>query len=77
MNATSIIKQTQIKISQPIVIPTANANTNVSASASASTNMNQYSLKKNCFNPNKGSPPSSWNYRLMQRISEEIPIKSL
>lgn len=67
--------QTQIKISQPILIPTANATANTTANAT--TNVNQYSLKKNCFNPNKGSPPNSWNYRLMQRISDEIPIKSL
>jgi hypothetical protein len=59
--------QTQIKISQPILIPIANATVNV----------NQYSLKKNCFNPNKGSPPNSWNFRLMQRISDEVPVKSL
>jgi len=59
--------QTQIKISQPILIPIANATANV----------NQYSLKKNCFNPNKGSPPNSWNFRLMQRISDEVPVKSL
>lgn len=63
--------QTQIKISQPILIPTANT------TANATANVNQYSLKKNCFNPNKGSPPNSWNYRLMQRISDEIPMKSL
>ena len=67
--------QTQIKISQPILIPT--ANTTANATAIATTNANQYSLKKNCFNPNKGSPPNSWNYRLMQRISDEIPMKSL
>ena len=65
------IKQTQIKISQPILIPIANT------TANATANANQYSLKKNCFNPNKGSPPNSWNYRLMQRISDEIPMKSL
>jgi hypothetical protein len=63
--------QTQIKISQPILIPIANT------TANATTNVNQYSLKNNCFNPNKGSPPNSWNYRLMQRISDEVPVKSL
>ncbi len=63
--------QTQIKISQPILIPIANT------TANATTNVNQYSLKKNCFNPNKGSPPNSWNFRLMQRISDDVPVKSL
>jgi hypothetical protein len=67
--------QTQIKISQPILIPI--ANTTANATATATTNVNQYSLKKNCFNPNKGSPPNSWNFRLMQRISDEVPVKSL
>lgn len=57
--------QTKIKneISQPILIPTKNL--------SLSSNQKQYSLKQNCFNPNKASPPSSWNFRLMQRISEQ------
>ena len=69
--------QTQIKISQPILIPIANTTANATAIAIATTIVNQYSLKKNCFNPNKGSPPNSWNYRLMQRISGEFPMKSL
>jgi hypothetical protein len=57
--------QTKIKseISKPILIPTKNS--------SLSSNQKQYSLKQNCFNPNKASPPSSWNFRLMQRISEQ------
>ena len=28
----------------------------------------EYSLKQNFFDPNKGSPPNSWNNRLLQRI---------
>ena len=32
------------------------------------TSIHQYGLKQNSFNPNKASPPSSWNFRLMQRI---------
>jgi hypothetical protein len=52
-----------VKISQPILIP--------------SNDTNQYSLKQNCFNPNNASPPNSWNYRLMQRISDDVPARSL
>jgi len=63
--------QTNTTISQPIPIP---ANTNASRQE---TIIHQYSLKQGCFNPNNASPPSSWNYRLMQRISDEVPIKSL
>jgi len=61
-------KQKQISSSKPIDIPKTNTST-------------QYSLKQNCFNPNKASPPtSSWNNRLMQRItntSKMVPISSL
>jgi hypothetical protein len=61
-------KQKQISQSKPIDIPKTNAST-------------QYSLKQNCFNPNKASPPtSSWNNRLMQRITNTnkiVPISSL
>ena len=28
----------------------------------------QYDLKKNCFDPTKGSSPNSWRSRLMERI---------
>lgn len=28
----------------------------------------QYDLKKNCFDPTKGSTPNSWTSRLMERI---------
>jgi hypothetical protein len=28
----------------------------------------QYDLKKNCFDPTKGSSPNSWTSRLMERI---------
>ena len=29
----------------------------------------EYCLKQNFFNPNKCSPPNSWNERLMQRLA--------
>jgi hypothetical protein len=29
----------------------------------------EYCLKQNFFNPNKSTPPNSWNSRLMQRLS--------
>ena len=63
--------KSEINISQPIAIPTSS-----SPSSNSSANQKQYSLKQNCFNPNKSSPPSSWNYRLMQRISVEMPARS-
>jgi len=28
----------------------------------------QYDLKKNCFDPTKGSSPNSWTSRLMERL---------
>ncbi|MEX0595988.1 MAG: hypothetical protein WD512_05750 [Candidatus Paceibacterota bacterium] len=28
----------------------------------------EYGLKKNCFDPNKSSPPNSWTSRLLERI---------
>jgi hypothetical protein len=28
----------------------------------------QYDLKKNCFDPDKSSPPNSWTSRLLERI---------
>jgi hypothetical protein len=64
--------KSQINISHPIAIPTSST----SPSSNSNANQNQYSLKQNCFNPNKSSPPSSWNYRLMQRISVEMPARS-
>lgn len=72
MNTTQIEKEktrTTNKISQPISIPTS-ITTSKTSSSIINTTQNQYSLKQNCFNPNKASPPNSWNYRLMQRISE-------
>ena len=29
----------------------------------------EYCLKQNLFNPNKCSPPNSWNERLIQRLA--------
>jgi len=31
---------------------------------------NEYELKLNCFDPNKFSPPNSWNSRLMIRLGD-------
>jgi hypothetical protein len=59
-----------VTISQPITIPN-------NVKHNTSTAVKQYSLQQNCFNPNNASPPSSWNFRLMKRISDEVPIKSL
>lgn len=33
--------------------------------------MDEYSLKLNFFDPNKSSPPNSWNDRLLQRIGSK------
>ena len=30
----------------------------------------EYSLKQNFFDPNKSSPPNSWNTRLLQRLGD-------
>ena len=74
----SSVKQTQTK---PITIPKSTptyTNSNTSTKNTNKSNIsNQYSLNQNCFNPNNASPPSSWNFRLMKRISEEVPMKSL
>lgn len=45
-----------VKNSQPIPIP------------GKKNNINEYSLKQNFFNPNKSSPPNSWNTRLLSRL---------
>jgi len=45
-----------VKNSQPIPIP------------EKKNNINEYSLKQNFFNPNKSSPPNSWNTRLLSRL---------
>jgi hypothetical protein len=29
-----------------------------------------FELKQNFFDPNKGSPPSSWTFRLLERIEK-------
>ena len=47
------------KISQPVPIP-----------GSTQKYHNEYELKSNCFDPNKFSPPNSWNSRLMIRIGD-------
>ena len=74
MNNTCV-KQKQI--SKPIIIPTKKTTTNTNTTTTTNTNTTtQYSLKQNCFNPNKASPPNSWNYRLMHRISDEMPARS-
>lgn len=31
-------------------------------------NLTEYSLKQNFFDPNKSSPPNSWNSRLLMRL---------
>jgi len=30
----------------------------------------EYHLKSNFFNPHKGSPPNTWNERLIQRLGD-------
>lgn len=59
-------------ISQPIVIKKNNNEVGGSSvghnKTSTSSQHHQYGLKQNSFNPNKFSPPNSWNFRLMQRI---------
>ncbi len=46
-----------VKNTQPVPIP-----------GSAKKNLTEYSLKQNFFDPNKSSPPNSWNSRLLMRI---------
>ena len=59
-------------ISKPINIKKNKYEVGVGSSSGSSnknkTSIHQYGLKQNSFNPNKASPPSSWNFRLMQRI---------
>ncbi len=59
-------------ISQPIIIKRNKYEVGGSSvghnKTSSSSQHHQYGLKQNSFNPNKSSPPSSWNFRLMQRI---------
>ena len=50
---------------KPINIPNNNNNNN-----------DEYSLKLNIFDPNKCSPPSSWNKRLIVRINNYDNINS-
>jgi hypothetical protein len=35
-----------------------------------------YDLKKNCFNPDKHSPPNPWRSRLMERIETYCESRS-
>ncbi len=78
MNSSVTQTQTQTKpITIPKSTPTYIIKTTSAKNTNTSTNSNQYSLKQNCFNPNNASPPSSWNFRLMQRISDEVPVMSL
>jgi|TARA_B110000495_G_C22465349_1_gene289157 hypothetical protein len=46
-----------VKSSQPVAIP-----------GSANRDLTEYSLKQNFFDPNKASPPNSWNSRLLSRL---------
>ena len=46
-----------VKKTQPLAIP-----------GSLNKSSSEYSLKKNFFDPNKSSPPNSWNSRLLSRI---------
>ena len=46
-----------VKSSQPVPIP-----------GSKNKDLNEYSLKQNFFDPNKSSPPNSWNSRLILRL---------
>lgn len=39
-------------------------------------NTTEYCLKKNVFNPNKTSPPNSWNTRLMKRIAGSYELQT-
>ena len=36
----------------------------------------EYCLKKNMFNPNKISPPNSWNTRLIKRIASSYELQT-
>lgn len=35
-----------------------------------SETIDSFDLKKNFFDPNKGSPPSNWTFRLLERIEK-------
>lgn len=46
-----------VKKTQPVPIP-----------GSEQKKLTEYSLKQNFFDPNKSSPPNSWNSRLLMRL---------
>tara|TARA_B100001142_G_scaffold305505_1_gene334539 strand:- start:904 stop:1122 length:219 start_codon:yes stop_codon:yes gene_type:complete len=37
-------------------------------------NMDEYTLEKCIFDPNKSSPPNSWNSRLVLRLGDYSPL---
>lgn len=57
--------QTKIKISQPITIKKI-----YKIEDSSNEILHCFDLKQNVFDPNKGSPPSSWTFRLLKRIEQ-------
>lgn len=57
--------QLKIQVSQPIKIQKTYKNEDSSYEA-----LDCFDLKQNFFDPNKGSPPSSWTFRLLERIEK-------
>ena len=74
MSITLSVTQTQNNISKcitnPIPIPIAN-----SSNKHYTTENIEYCLKRNFFDPNKCSPPNSWNTRLMMRLESSSDAK--
>ena len=55
--------------SEPIAIPKMNTNTN-NIILNESKGFIEYNLTRHFFDPNKSSPPNSWNTRLMLRLGD-------
>lgn len=58
--------QTEISVSKPIKIK----KTYAPQVSSGEYEVECFDLKQNFFDPNKGSPPSSWTIRLLERIEK-------
>lgn len=67
MNIEKNVPIKSIETSRPIKIK----KTYIDLNESNTTNIyNIFDLKQNFFDPNKGSPPSNWTNRLIERIEK-------
>lgn len=57
--------QIELSVSRPIKIQKTYKNKDFLGET-----ITNFELKQNFFDPNKGSPPSSWTFRLLERIEK-------